>query len=80
METFLEDTELRQMLQEEHLKRLPDFQRIAKRFQRKRANLQDCYRVYQAIDFMPYLLETLEKHEGQYIGLLKEVFTNPIKV
>ena len=80
VETFLEDTELRQMLQEEHLKKIPDFQRLSKRFQRKRATLQDCYRVYQAVEFMPTLLETLEKHEGQFGGLLREVFSNPIKV
>ncbi|XP_072035757.1 DNA mismatch repair protein Msh2-like [Amphiura filiformis] len=79
VETFLEDTELRQMLQEEHLKRVPDFQRLAKKFQRKRATLQDCYRVYQAVEFMPTVLETLERHEGQYGSLLREVFSNPVK-
>ena len=80
VETCLEDTELRQMLQEEHLKRIPDFQRLAKRFQRKRATLQDCYRVYQAVEYMPTIIETLERHEGQYGSLLKEIFSNPIKV
>ena len=41
---------------------------------------QDVYRVYQAIDKMPYLLETLEKTEGQHKSLLMELFTNPLKV
>lgn len=41
---------------------------------------QDCYKVYQALDKMPHLLETLEKHEGQHRALLMELFSNPIKV
>ena len=41
---------------------------------------QDCYRVYQAIDRMPYLVEALEGHTGQHGSLIMEVFSNPIKV
>ena len=36
--------------------------------------------MYQAIDKMPYLLETLEKTESQHKSLLMELFTNPLKV
>ncbi|KAK3090565.1 hypothetical protein FSP39_012731 [Pinctada imbricata] len=79
VQAMVEDTELRQTLHEDQLRRIPDFQRLAKKFQRKRATLEDCYRVYQAIDKMPYLLETLEKHQGQYSSLLLELFSNPTK-
>ncbi|XP_053396445.1 DNA mismatch repair protein Msh2-like [Mercenaria mercenaria] len=79
VEAFVEDTELRQMLFEDQLRRIPDFQRLAKKFQRKRASLQDVYRVYQAIDKMPYLLETLEKTDSQHKSLLMDIFTNPLK-
>ncbi|XP_033740541.1 DNA mismatch repair protein Msh2-like [Pecten maximus] len=79
VQVFVEDSELRQTLQDEQLRKIPDFQRLAKKFQRKRATLQDCYRVYQALDKMPYLLEVLEKHEGEHQTLLMELFTNPAK-
>ena len=40
MEVFIKDDSLRQMLREELLKKLPDFYRIAKKFQRHKATLQ----------------------------------------
>ncbi|XP_071801096.1 DNA mismatch repair protein Msh2-like [Asterias amurensis] len=75
VEAFVNDVELRQTLQEEQLKRIPDLQRLAKRIQRKKATLEDCYRIFQVVEFMPVLLETLERPG---IDLLKEVFSNPI--
>ncbi|XP_059154557.1 LOW QUALITY PROTEIN: DNA mismatch repair protein Msh2-like [Physella acuta] len=79
VEAMLSDSDLRQTLHEDQLRKVPDFQRLAKKFQRKKASLQDCYRVYQALEKLPHLLETLEKYDGDHKVLLTEIFSNPIK-
>jgi DNA mismatch repair ATPase MutS len=40
VQIFAEDTEIRQSVQEDHLKSVPDMHRLAKRFQRGFASLQ----------------------------------------
>lgn len=72
--------EMRQMLYEDLLRRLPDFQKLAKKFQRKKSSLQDCFRVYQAIEKIPQLVELLEKHDGIHRATISEVFVKPLQV
>ncbi|KAB8218077.1 muts domain V-domain-containing protein [Aspergillus novoparasiticus] len=59
VEAFVVNTELRQTMQEEHLRSIPDLYRLAKRFQRKQANLEDVVRVYQVAIRLPGFINSL---------------------
>ncbi|KXJ89501.1 putative DNA mismatch repair protein msh-2 [Microdochium bolleyi] len=72
VEAFVNDTELRQTMQEEHLKSVPDLYRLANRFQRKKANLEDVVRAYQVVIRLPGFLGTLE-------GVMDEVYKDPLE-
>ena len=71
VEAFVEDTQLRQMMQEEHLRSIPDLHRLAKRFQRSVANLEDVVRAYQVAIRIPGFIGTLE-------GIMDEKYKDPL--
>ncbi|KAI8983070.1 putative DNA mismatch repair protein MSH2 [Pilobolus umbonatus] len=62
VEVFYENTELRQLIQEDHLRGIPDLHRISKRFQKGNANLQDVLRIYQVIIRLPSFIDCLNNH------------------
>ncbi|KAI1468352.1 muts domain V-domain-containing protein [Daldinia caldariorum] len=80
VEAFVNDTELRQTMQEEHLKSVPDLYRLAKRFQKNKANLEDVVRAYQVVIRLPGFLGTLEGvMDEKYKDPLDEAYTNKLR-
>ncbi|RKO91193.1 DNA mismatch repair protein muts, partial [Blyttiomyces helicus] len=79
VEVFCNDTELRQGLQEEHLKRFPDLHRLCKKFQRGKATLQDVIVVYQVVIRLPALNDLLQDYSGDNADVITEVYTAQLK-
>ncbi|KAJ3021764.1 MutS-like protein [Thoreauomyces humboldtii] len=77
VDVFCEDGGLRGCIQDDHLKNFPDLHRLAKRFQKQTASLQDVVRVYQVVLRLPGLRDTFEDHSATS-SLLKEQFTNKL--
>jgi len=77
VENFVENSEVRQIMYEDHLRKMPDFQRLSTRFQSKKASLQDMYKVYVAVGKLGGLNEAL-KQFGPDSNLVGENFTKDI--
>ncbi|KKK17969.1 hypothetical protein ARAM_007275 [Aspergillus rambellii] len=80
VEAFVVNTELRQTMQEEHLRSIPDLYRLAKRFQRKQATLEDVVRVYQVAIRLPGFISSLENViDEQYQTPLDREYTTKLR-
>jgi DNA mismatch repair protein MSH2 len=81
VEAFVTDTELRQTMQEDHLRSIPDMYRMAKKFQRKKAGLEDVVRAYQASTRLPGIIGTLDAvMDEKYKDPLDEEYTRKFEV
>lgn len=60
VETFFINSELRNTLFANCLPHIPDLLLLAKKLCSKKASLQDCYRIYQAVDVVPRIVAALK--------------------
>ena len=65
VEMMVTNTEMRQLLWEDHLKRFPDFQRLSAKFAGGKAKLQDMYKVYVAVSRLEPLVSCLTENVGE---------------
>ncbi|RKF76695.1 DNA mismatch repair protein msh-2 [Golovinomyces cichoracearum] len=80
VEAFVEDSELRQIIQEEHMRSIPDLHRLSRKFQRKKAGLEDVVRLWQVVAALPGFVNTLEGvMDDKYKDHLDVAYTNKIK-
>lgn len=80
VEAFFEDSELRQSIQEEHLRSIPDLYRLARKFQKKIANLEDVVRTWQVVTALPGFINALENViDEQYKDHLDTTYTAKLK-
>lgn len=79
VEAFFMDATVRDAVREDVLRKMPDLNRIAKKFYRHKATLQDVVRVYQAVELLPRLQSTLQDHSSDFASLVGEVFTHPVR-
>ncbi|KAK9489745.1 muts domain V-domain-containing protein [Lipomyces doorenjongii] len=79
VEAFVDDIALRQAMQEDHLRAIPDLHRLSKKFQRGVAGLEDVVRVYQTIIRLPDLIATLEAvADEERLKILDKVYTSKL--
>jgi|SRR5579859_4609505 len=81
VEAFVADTEVRAGLQEDHLRSVPDLSRLAKRFQRGLAGLEDVVRGYQVVIRLPGLIEALDLiQDDRHRDLIQSTYVHPLQV
>ena len=65
VELMVTNTEMRQLLWEDHLRKFPDFQRLSAKFGSSKATLQDMYKVYVAVAKLEGLISCLQENNGE---------------
>lgn len=70
VEVLVNDTSLRHMLHNDLLRRIPDLLMLSKKILRKKAGLQDCYRVYQGIEKLPHIVAALRAVEHKTVNTM----------
>ncbi|KAH1028119.1 hypothetical protein HUJ05_001513 [Dendroctonus ponderosae] len=72
---FVRNSEVRTLITKDALTKIPDLMLISKKLSGKKAKLQDCYRLYQAVNCLPSLINILRKLSNNSV---KDMFISPL--
>lgn len=78
VEQLVNNNELRSALSDDHLRRIPDLEQLAKKITRKNGCLQDCYKIYMCMMHIPVFLEALSSSDDN-TAAMKALIINPLK-
>ncbi|KAK1302188.1 DNA mismatch repair protein MSH2 [Acorus calamus] len=78
VQAFVEDPMLCQDLRQ-HLKRISDIERLIHSLERRKASLPPIVKLYQSSIRIPYIKDSLERYEGQFVQLIKRKYLDPIE-
>lgn len=80
VEALVLEARVRRTLHEDFLRRMPDFQRLSRKLQKKQAGgLQDVYRIYQAVECLPTAINLLYQCNGRYSPVINEYLIQPLQ-
>ncbi|CAM6082684.1 unnamed protein product [Calypogeia fissa] len=74
VQVFVESSDTRQDLRQ-HLRRIPDIDRLSRKVEKRRASLQDIVKLYQASLRLPSIRDVLKQYTGQFSLLLHDRYT-----
>uniref|UniRef100_A0A182PPT9 DNA mismatch repair proteins mutS family domain-containing protein n=1 Tax=Anopheles epiroticus TaxID=199890 RepID=A0A182PPT9_9DIPT len=78
VEFLISNPTVQSELYDNHLKKLPDIMFVLKRLLRRKASLQDIFRLYQVILRVPRILTILESNDAGSVAVHNNIY-NPIK-
>ena len=79
VELFVEDSGVRKSLHEDHLRRVPDLEKISQKISRKKATLSDLYKAYLGLVEIRKMLQLLDTLSGDHDSHLKSSLLDPLK-
>lgn len=71
VETFTSDPSLRESLRDQHLRGMPDVERLTRKLERRKCSLSDLCQLYRASSKLPMIKNALLNHPGPHADLLK---------
>lgn len=80
VEALVEDPLLRGQIRDQHLRGLPDVERLARKLERKKASLQDLCMIYRASGRLPLIEDAVRAHQGPHAATLVARFAEPLAV